>query len=131
MRKFWWELLPAPFNKNPNVLLVMAPTGTKVHELETSHGQRIMCLEVGDTKRGLNVLSPKLKTVPEHLAVFDSVGVDMMDPVYVGKLNDLPQEWLLKDELIPLLFVRDEMYRPFLQLRSHMKTLSKEKNGSN
>lgn len=126
--KRWIDLLPAPFNRNPQVGVVMAPL-TATSRAISRDRYELGVLEVGERVFGLQVLQPQLATYIAHEDVFRANKIPMAKPEYVGELLTIPQDMLIEEDHVPLVFIRDAMWRPFLHLRRFAHQLTKRKNG--
>ena len=132
----WTEVLPDQWRGNPGVILVTAPRDAKSKVMVLKSGEMLGVLQqeaphVGRVLHGLQVIYPELATYPAHQDFFDKVHIPMLPPRYIGPLLELPQN-LLTTDLVPLLFLRDAMYTPYLDVISYMKKLlpDHEKNAS-
>jgi hypothetical protein len=115
--KTWCDVLPEPFTENPYVVLILAPQDAEIARKKVD-GATLGLLKMPGSGglRGLQVLDPQLKKWPQHEEVFRDFGVRMFDPVYIGRMADIPSKWLTTD-LYPMLFYRDAMSTPFVPLR--------------
>lgn len=116
----WIDLLPSPFNKDPMVVLVLAPNGAKVQVLEVLSSKDIITvLELENGERmGLQVIVPVLKLWEEHAVVFSKYDIRMAPFVYSGRLSNVPQSTLLHQGMCPLVFCSKAMDVAFLNLKS-------------
>lgn len=127
--KRWIDVLPSPFNRNPGVVVVMAPTTASSRVISTKDKYELGVLEIAGRQLGLQVVYPQLATYPSHEDIFRAARIQMARPAYVGELLAIPQR-LLIDEETPLVFIRDAMWRPYLHLRRYVTGLAKDKNAN-
>jgi len=127
--KDWTELLPGSWQRNPVVSLVLAPARAVSRAVSTRDKYELGVLEIDDAQVGLQVIHPQLATYIAHVDIFKAHKIPMADREYVGPLVDLPQHLLLDEENVPLLFLRDAYWRPYLNLRRYCAQMTK-KNGS-
>lgn len=125
--KRWIDLLPAPFNRNPEVVVINGPKGAVSKTISTRERYELGVLEYEDKLAGLQVIHPQLATYAAHEDVFRTNSIPMAPPSYIGELLTLPQNILLDEERVPLVFIRDAMYRPYLNLRGYAARLTKRK----
>ncbi len=119
----WTDTLPAPFDSDPMVVVVLAPNDALWKIMESDDETVKLCvMELEHTKDvvGLQVLAPELKTWQEHSDFFDvELNIRMANPVYVGRLSKLPQSTMLHAGMCPLAFVKNKMTVEFLNLKSY------------
>ncbi len=116
----WDRLLPEQFRGNPHVIVTLIPTNSEVYRYESKDGE--FAAGVVKSKRGqiraLQVLHPSIPRYMDNVEVFEGMDLDMMDPRYIGRLRDIPNDVLTRTTLVPLVFLRDQMDVPFLNLRA-------------
>lgn len=125
--KRWTDLLPGPFTRNPAVHIVMAPNKAVSKVISTRDKYELGVLELGEKQWGLQVIHPQLATYTAHADIFVANRIPMARPEYVGELLTIPQHLLVEDEYIPLVFIRDAMWRPYLNLRKYAAQITKRK----
>ncbi len=118
----WTEMLPAPWDQNPEVVVVMAPSNARFQAREIPGDNRILgCLSVGEKPNqrvmGLQVLSPLVDNYFETEKIFASVGATMVMPGHIGRLSEMPQRLLMSSDFIPLVFLKHAMSTKYLNLR--------------
>ncbi len=119
----WTDVLPTPFNLDPEVVVVLAPNQASWKLLESKDGEVQLCvLELATTgnQYGLQVIKPRLDTWQEHSDYFEKYGRQMAHPVFVGRLSDVPQAVLMHKGLCPLAFVKEDMGTAFINLKVFM-----------
>jgi len=116
----WTSVLPDEWHRNPYVVLIYVPVGAKFKLAQSKVGDNELVLIEHDGKyQGVQVRTPKLNGYADHQDVFDGARVHMARPQYIGRLEELPQSYLMSD-LQPVLLHRDAMHRPYLNLRRHL-----------
>lgn len=125
--KRWTDLLPGPFARNPHVGVVLAPTAAVSKVISTRDKYELGVLEHEGNTFGLQVIHPQLATYVAHEDAFKAHRIRMAPTVYVGELAKVPQEYLLEEEYVPLVFIRDAMWRPYLHLRRYVSGITKKK----
>ena len=118
----WLELLPEPWRDNPDVVVVMAPVTARSCISEKTDGSATFgTLKIGNRIFGLQVLDPKVPSYAETEQRFAAEEVNMLPPAYIGKLHDIPQRLLINDDRMPLCFMAEAMWRPYLNIRGVAK----------
>jgi hypothetical protein len=126
--KSWIELLPAPFHRNPQVAVIMAPLSAGTRIITTRDKYELGVLELEDGKQlGLQVVHPQLATLGAHMDVFSLMKIPMAEPAYVGLVEDIPNSLLMEEERTPFLLLPDAMYRPYFHLRRYVAGITKAK----
>lgn len=116
----WTEVLPEPFDTDPEVVVVLVPGEALSAVHETADGVRLGVLKTKTALRGLQVLEPKMGAWPEHQQVFAEHNIEMMAPSYIGPLSECPQNLLLSTTRYPLVFEKAFMSRQYLNLRAYL-----------
>lgn len=119
----WFEVLPAPYNEDVEVVCVMKPESWELRAVESKDEKYKFGVLVSPKKTimGLQVLGCNVKqtcdTWPEHQAVMREYGIEAANPAYIGPMARFPQALSLELDRSPLLFVRDSLWRSHLDLR--------------
>jgi hypothetical protein len=117
--KPWYSLLPDEFENDPFVLVVMVPKGSRSY-IKMANGMRIGLLETPRGARGLQVLGGGGGYM-DHLEIIERVcKVPMAQREYVGRLSRMPERLTLDNDLMPLVFLRDEFGKPYLNLKHYL-----------
>lgn len=120
----WVEMLPAPWDQNPFVVVVLAPREAK-YQVRKLGKVQYGCLAVGERTYGLQVLDkPNCATYAEQDVEFHKVGCPMAMPAYIGPLEDVRPRLLTTVDFMPLLFQGEKMSSPYLNLRNYMRAHS-------
>ena len=126
----WWKLLPQPYDKNPNVVLSVVPTSA-VSRVRKLGKYELGIMECTNGKVfGLQVLDRSLHLYGQHQDVFDEAGIEMVQPQHIGLVSEIKQDLLVKD-LVPLVFLRDSMWHPYLNLRHYFYRVTKREDNVN
>lgn len=121
----WTEVLPEDWHDNPEVLLVSAPNGSRGHIEMTDDGLLIgLLVSPRGTERCLQIGDPTLKDWKEHRDVAADHGYEMAVPDYAGPLRDVPTKHFLSTVRFPLIFKRDALHEPPLNLKNYMRSLT-------
>lgn len=116
--------LPEEFQNNPNVVVVCVPRRSQTRVGATPDGYRVGLLETKKGVRGLQIIGAGGNYVDHQTIIEDQYKVQMADYQYVGALSRLPEKLLLGDDL-PLIFLRDKMGEPYLNLKQYLWHVSK------
>jgi len=111
----WTELLPEPWDQDPEVVVVMIPVEAKV-QLRELPDTEFLAFEYKDELYGLQIVQPAMKTYTEHNIAFRSIGGRMAHPAHFGKLSTLPQRMLCSDDFKPMVFNKEDMSMRYLDL---------------
>jgi hypothetical protein len=128
--RVWVELLPEPWDNDPEVVVVMVPTGARI-QIRESEDTEFLAMLCDNELYGLQILSPSLKTYPEHNLRFRSMGGNMAHPAHFGKLSHLPQRMLVSDDFKPIVFNKEDMSQQYLDLGKAGKRLAQLSGESN
>lgn len=115
----WVEVLPAPWDSNPEVVAVMVPNEALLGWAEAPDGTRFAFVRTKTTMRGLQVTEPKLGAV-EQVQALAEIGLELVSPSYIGPLADLPQAQLLPSTRQLLLLKKDSMWRPYFNIKAYL-----------
>jgi hypothetical protein len=122
----WVEMLPEPWDKDPKVVVVMAPREAKyqVREMpdtKTHYG----VMTVGERIFGLQVLNRKgCEHYIDHEREFQKVGCQMAMPAHIGKLSEISPKLLNTADFRALLFMADKMTVPYFNLPDYFGRIS-------
>ncbi len=118
-KQSWINMLPAPWDQDPHVVVVMVPTEAKFAHRESSDKTTVFgCLEHNNNSYGLQILRPMMNSYEEHRKVFNSHGADMARPAFIGYVSEIPQKLMMSNDFIPLLFRTQHMSDEFLNVRA-------------
>lgn len=119
--KSWVELLPAPWNKNPFVVLVLVPEDAKARvKVDKAGYYCFTTVEYGGREYGLQVMRPDIPKYSEQQYLFTKSGLPMARAEYVGKLEGLPIHHLVGDAM-PIVYLRDDMSGPWMNVREMVR----------
>lgn len=128
----WTRLLPSPWDEDPNVVVVLAPKGSKYSTRETpDHETEFGCMDANGIVLGLQVLKPKLMTYSENRLMFSQMNGRMAKPAYTGPLSKVPQKLLNTADFVQMVFMTEEMHRPYLNLKKALFDVTVITPGSN
>lgn len=115
----WWEILPQPYNANPEVFVVMAPVSWSLTIAQTKDDkyQFGVLISPQRTVRGLQVIDPDVDTYLDHTEIFREYEVTPADVAWVGRIADVPDRLLNNLDLDPLCFQTRNTWRNYLSLR--------------
>ena len=118
-------MLPAPWDQNPHVVIVMAPVEAEYSARQTPDGALVFgCLKHGDDYFGLQVLKPVTNTYAEQRRIFNSTGADMIVAAYQGPLSNVPQKLLLSCDFEALVLNPQKMSGEYLNLRRALRAVA-------
>ena len=116
------------------MVLVLAPEGAtyRVREgVDRVAGKplHVAFIAMGEREIGLQVLEPATKSYFDQRLVCRHNQIRLIEPAHIGRVSEIPQTYLAQEDLLPLLFLRDDMSEAFLHLRKAMASqLTKEIN---
>ncbi len=110
VKRSWVEMLAAPWDTNPEVIIVMAPVeATFVGRANKDGTTAVGCMEF-DGK--------VCATLFEQQRYFRQMGADMPLTAYHGPLSNMPDKLLNTADFKPLAFNTKDMSGHFLDLRA-------------
>lgn len=118
--KDWYSVLPEEFQNDPYVLVVMVPRGSRSYIKVSPDGFRVGLLETPRGARGLQVVGGGGNYVDHMEVIARAYRVQMAEREYVGRLSRMPDKLLLDDTMMPLVFLRDEFGKPYLNLKHYL-----------
>lgn len=124
-------LMHGTWADDPYVLLYLIPRDAATNVMRNATREvELIVVELNGRRRGLQALSPRASSYPAQLAIFDRFNIEPADHAWFGRLSDVPQEYLLNEELAPVVIQRDSMWLPFINLRSAFGSNFDEKNAN-
>lgn len=123
----WTSILPTPFDEDPMVVVIMAVRGTGTSIGTTRDGRRVHLIDHLNGSRGLHVIGHEGAYMEHREIIEEEAGVPMADPAYIGRLSELPS-YVTQSDLVPLIFDRDHLGRPYLNLKSWLYNHSAERD---
>lgn len=123
-RKPWFHVLPEQYRNNPNVVVLSVKRGAVTRIGTAPDGFRVGLLETKKGVRGLQIIGAGGGYVDHQTIIEDTYKVRMADYVYAGPLSRLPDELLLDDKQA-LMFLKDRMGEPYLNLQAYLWGASK------
>lgn len=119
----WENMLPAPWDSDPMVVLFMVPVNVKFRVRQNAKtGAKINLIKVGNQELALQVTNdPNVKSYIDTERFVTSHGGKMVQPSHIGKLSEINQKFFQTLDFEPLIFWADDMTEPFLHLRGYMR----------
>lgn len=116
-------VLPEAYHDNPYVIVVCVPPRAQTR-LGVINGYRVGLLETKKGVRGLQIIGAGGNYVDHQTVIEDQYHVPMAEYQYAGALSRLPDKLVMSDEL-PLIFLRERMGEPYLNLKQYLYHASK------
>jgi hypothetical protein len=115
----WFEVLPAPFNEDVDVVCVMRPDSWTPRMVTAKDDRYQFGVLVSPKKNmaGLQVLDSKVETWRDHDKLMREYNLTMANPAFIGPISRFPQTLCMELERSPLLFIASAMWRNYLDLR--------------
>jgi hypothetical protein len=111
------------------VVVVLAPKGAR-YRVRTGRDRisgnelHVGFMTVEDREIGLQVLKPVVDSYFEQTKLCDANRIRLVDPVHIGKLSEIPQAYLAAEDLLPMIFLRDNMSDEYLNLRGAVRAIT-------
>ena len=113
-------MLPEPWRSGPEVLAFVLPMSWNIHEGQTKDEEYNILAAVSPDETqlyGLQVVDVELGKLSDQREVFAHYQTKMLEPAYVGPIATLPNGFTLDEDTTVLLFVKDEMWRQYIDLK--------------
>lgn len=124
----WTDLLPAPLNSDPEVVVILAPKGASAEIRETLDGKLGFGLMIANGKtRGLQVIYPEISNWDDNRKVFKQRKITPATVRYRGPLSEIPNKALMGDT-VPLVFLAHAAFKPYVSIKSVVNNLEKVGN---
>ena len=124
-KRNWVELLDAPYDGDPEVVVVLCPTNAQFTlRFTPDKGKKMVCMEVGEETLGLQVIEPQVDLYEAQRLCFQAMNGRMATPAYMGRLSKIPQKFLMSEDFKPIAFLRGAMSAPYANLRREMSKYS-------
>ncbi len=125
VKRTWTDMLPAPWDQNPDVVVLMAPIEAVFTTRGTEDRRTVFgCFEFKGEFFGVQVLKPQMRSYDEHKRYFNMLGADMVVPAYRGRLSGIPQALLNSTDFTALALDADNMSGNYLDLRRAGKDMT-------
>jgi hypothetical protein len=121
--KRWTDVLPKEYRDNPYIIVVSVKQGAKTRITRTPDGYSVGILESKLGNKGLQVIGGGGNYLDHQDLIEKHYRVPMADPSYIGPLLKMPDR-LLTDDRLPLIFLRDKMGQPYLNLKHWLYFIS-------